>query len=139
MTAPITIIIVDDHQVVLDSWKSFLEANPRFKVVACCRDSIVAMERNEKLLPDILLVDVKMGPMNGFELTKRLVEKHPAIKIIGISVSNQINYAQKMIDNGARGYLTKTSTLEEINHAILEVYNGKVYLCEEIKKLGIGN
>jgi DNA-binding NarL/FixJ family response regulator len=81
-----------------------------------------------------MLVDVKMEPINGFTVTEKLAQKVPSIKIIGLSVNNQPRYANRMMKLGARGYLTKTSTLGEINQAIREVYAGRTYLCEEIQK-----
>lgn len=134
MTAAIRIILVDDHQVVLNSWKELLEKNPRFKVVAECLDGLEAIDRTISLSPDIVIVDVVMKPLNGFKVTEQISQKMPAVKVIGMSVNNQPNYANKMMEMGARGYLTKTSTLEEINYAINEIYNGRIYVCDEIRK-----
>ena len=133
MTAAIRIIIVDDHELVLNSWKDLLEKNPRFKVIAGCLDGHEAIDKTIKLAPDIILVDIKMKPLNGFQVAEKLNEKMPDVKVIGMSVNNQPNYANKMMELGARGYLTKTSTLEEISHAICEIYEGRNYVCEEIR------
>ena len=88
----------------------------------------------EKHIPDVMLVDVNMSPLNGFDVTQRTKEINSSIKIIGISISNQAVFAQRMLALGATGYLTKTSPLEEIYHCILEVHNGGRYICEEIRK-----
>ncbi|MEO7983674.1 MAG: response regulator transcription factor [Bacteroidota bacterium] len=131
---PIRIMLVDDHKIVRKSWKSLLENNPRFQVVADCENGQEAIETAAELLPDIILVDINMTPLNGFAVAERVIEKSPSIKVIGLSVNNQPKYAAKMIGLGARGYLTKTSSLEEINHGILEVYRGQVYICKEVTK-----
>ncbi len=131
---PIRIILVDDHHVILTSWKTLLETSPCLKVIAECDNGEIAIREAERLIPDIMLVDIKMTPLNGFEITERLLQKIPSIKIIGISVNNQPHYASKMLEFGARGFLTKTSTLEEIHHAIREVQQGNYYICEEICK-----
>ncbi len=131
---PIRIILVDDHKLVRKSWKTLLENNPRFRVVADCDNGHSAIEQAEEFAPDIMLVDINMSPLNGFSVTERLLEKLPGIKIIGLSVNNQAKYANKMIALGARGYLTKTSPLDEINRGIQEVQNGNVYICEEVKR-----
>jgi two-component system invasion response regulator UvrY len=133
--APIRIILVDDHQLVRESWKMLLETNPRVLVIAEFEDGESAIEQAPKLLPDIMLVDINMSPVNGFTVTEKILEVSPSIKIIGLSVNNQPMYANKMLELGAKGYLTKTSTLEEVHHGILEVYNGKNYICEEVKKI----
>jgi len=131
---PIRIILVDDHKLVRKSWKTLLENNPRFLVVADCDNGHSAIKQAEDLLPDIMLVDINMSPLNGFMVTEQVLEKIPGIKIIGLSVNNQAKYANKMVALGARGYLTKTSPLEEINQGIIEVHDGNLYICEEVKR-----
>lgn len=131
---PIRIILVDDHKLVRESWKILLENNPRFRVIADCDNGHTAVENAEKLIPDVMLVDINMSPMNGFAVTERILETMPSMKIIGMSVNNQPKYAVRMVELGARGYLTKTSSLEEINHGIMEVYNGEFYICDEVRK-----
>lgn len=130
----IRIILVDDHKIVRESWKILLENNPRFRVVGDCDNAQSAVELAKEHLPDIMLIDINMSPLNGFTVTKRILQATPSVKIIGLSVNDQPGYAVKMRELGAKGYLTKTSSLEEINHGILEVYRGKSYICEEIKK-----
>jgi len=131
---PIRIMLVDDHKIVRKAWKSLLENNPRFQVIADCDNGQSAIEQARELIPDIMLVDINMSPLNGFTVTERVLETNPSIKIIGLSVNNQPKYAIKMVELGARGYLTKTSSLEEINHGILEVYKGEFYICEEVTR-----
>lgn len=133
-SSTIRIVIADDHQFIRESWKALLENNPRFKVVAECVNGEQAILQARELLPDIMLVDINMSPDSGFEVTRRVTEEIPRVRIIGISVNNQPKYAEKMVQLGAKGYLTKTSSLKEINRGITEVYNGNIYICEEIKK-----
>lgn len=136
MTTPqIRIILADDHPVIRERWRSLLENNPRFQVVADCENGELAIALAGELMPDILLVDLNMSPGNGFEVARIAHEKFPCVRVIGLSVNNQPKYAGRMIKLGARGYLTKTSTLEEINLGIIEVYNGNIYICEEVRKL----
>lgn len=130
----ISIILVDDHKLVRQSWKMLLENNPRLKVVADCENGETALEETEKHSPDIILVDINMSPDNGFIITEKILRLLPSTKIIGLSANNQPKYAARMVELGARGYLTKTSSLEEINHGIEEVHEGRVYICKEIKK-----
>ena len=93
---------------------ALLENNPRFRVVADCDNGAdAAIEQAKQLLPDIMLVDINMTPDNGFKVTERVAAELPSVKIIGISVNNQPKYAIKMIELGARGYLTKTSSLKK--------------------------
>ncbi|MBK8139602.1 MAG: response regulator transcription factor [Chitinophagaceae bacterium] len=129
----IRIMLVDDHQLVRESWKLLLENNPRFQVIADCDNGNAALEQFQSHHPDIMLVDINMSPVNGFELTRRIIETMPMAKIIGLSVHNQPKYATRMMELGARGFLTKTSPLEEINRGILAVHRGEHYICEEVR------
>jgi two-component system, NarL family, invasion response regulator UvrY len=132
--SPIRIILVDDHKLVRQSWKMLLENNPRFQIIADFDNGESAIKEARQLVPDIMLVDINMTPVNGFAVTERIMETTPSIKIIGLSVNNQPKYAIKMMGLGAKGYLTKTSSLEEINHGIMKVHKGELYICEEVRK-----
>ena len=130
----IRIILVDDHKLVRELWKTLLETNPLFQVIADYDNGLTAIEEAPKLLPDIMFVDINMKPINGFAVTESITKSNPAIKIIGLSVNNLPIYATKMIGLGARGYITKTSPLDEVIQAILSVQNGEIYICDEVKK-----
>jgi DNA-binding NarL/FixJ family response regulator len=133
----IRIVLTDDHQLVRETWKLIIETDPTLTVVAQCASGAEAIEAAITLNPDIILMDVNMHPMNGFEATTEILQKNPEIKIIGISVNNQVSYARNMLEAGARGYVTKNSSREEMLAAIKTVYNGDIYICEEIRnKLG---
>lgn len=130
---PIRIILVDDHKLLLKTWRMLLSNNEIFQVVAECENGNDAIEEAERLVPDIMLIDINMKPLNGFEVTEAIMKKLPSIKIMGLSVNNQPKYASRMLELGARGYITKTSPPEEIKHGISEVHKGEIYVCDEIK------
>lgn len=132
---PIRIILVDDHKLARESWSLLLDYDPRFSVIKECENGPDAIQEVSRLKPDILLVDINMYPLNGFEVTQKVLEADPSMKIIGISVNNQPSYANKMIEIGARGFVTKGSPFEEITHAIVEVHNGRNYVCNEIRNM----
>lgn len=133
--APIRIVLVDDHKLARESWSLLLGYDTRFTVVAECEKGEDAIREVAHLLPDIVLVDINMSPVNGFEVTRKLIEANPDTKIIGISVNNQPSYANRMLEIGAMGFITKGSPFEEVTHAIMEVKNGRRYICSEIKKM----
>lgn len=134
ISSPVRIILADDHQMVRESWKILLENNPLFQVVADCDNGFCAIDLCQEHKPDIVLVDINITPLNGFNITEKIVQLVPTARIIGFSVSNKSRYATRMLEIGARGYLTKTSPLEEIYEGILAVFNGDNYICEEIKR-----
>ena len=129
----IRIILADEHTPIRKSWKKILESNPRFTVLADCENGLVAQQLVNQLRPDILLMDLTNSPEDGLKIAEQIVMQFPAVKVVGISVSNRPHYALKMISLGAKGYLTKTSPLSEIYEGIIQVFEGHTYICEEIR------
>lgn len=131
----ITILIADDHKLIRETWTYILNSDDRFEVVAECGDAEQAVELTKELSPNIVLMDINMPPFNGFEATEQIRKVSPESKVIGVSMHSQPAYAKKMLQVGARGYVTKNSSKEEMFNAITEVYNGNKYVCDEIKTI----
>lgn len=129
----VSILIADDHKLIRETWSYILNNEPRFEVVAECGDSEQAVEVARTKRPQIVLMDINMTPISGFEATEKIRKVSPTSKIIGVSMHSQPAYAKKMLQIGARGYVTKNSSKEEMIKAILEVQNGNKYICDEIK------
>ncbi|MDE3247910.1 MAG: response regulator transcription factor [Bacteroidota bacterium] len=131
----ITILIADDHKLIRETWTYILNSDDRFEVVAECGDAEQAVELAKELAPDIVLMDINMAPFNGFEATEKIRKLSPETRIIGVSMHSQPAYAKKMLQVGARGYVTKNSSKEEMFAAIMDVYKGNKYVCDEIKTI----
>jgi DNA-binding NarL/FixJ family response regulator len=129
----ISVLIADDHKLIRDTWSYILNTDNRFQVIAECGDSEQAVEAAKIKRPHIVLMDINMLPISGFEATERIRKVSPASKIIGVSMHSQPAYAKKMLQIGAKGYVTKNSSKEEMMKAIMEVHQGNKYICEEIK------
>ena len=131
----ITILLVDDHKLIRDSWSFILNSDPRFTVIGetSTGDEAVEIARNKR--PKIVLMDVNMTPVNGFDATKQIRKYSPGSKVIGISMHTMPAYARRMLQMGAMGYVTKNSSKDEMITAIMEVNNGKKYVCEEVKNI----
>jgi DNA-binding NarL/FixJ family response regulator len=80
-------------------------------------------------------MDINMTPVNGFEATKLVRKFSPGSKVIGISMHSMPAYARRMLQMGAMGYVTKNSSKDELLQAIIEVNNGKKYVCDEVKNI----
>lgn len=132
MDEPIRLAIVDDHNLMRETWKMALQTHPRIKVIAECASGEEAIHCAETIAPDVMLMDINMSPVNGFEATRQIVLSFPGVKIIGLSINNQPAYARCMLQLGAKGYITKNSPREEMLKAILVVVDGGVYVCREI-------
>lgn len=129
----ISVLIADDHKLIRETWSYILNNDSRFEVIAECGDSEQAVEMSRMKRPQIVLMDINMMPISGFEATERIRKVSPLSKVIGVSMHSQPAYAKKMLQIGARGYVTKNSSKEEMIKAIMEVYSGNKYVCEEIK------
>ena len=131
----ITILLVDDHKLIRDSWSFILNSDPRFNVIAETSSGDEAIEIAKNKRPQIVLMDVNMSPLNGFDATKQIRKYSPGSKIIGISMHSMPAYARRMLQMGAMGYVTKNSSKDEMINAIVEVNSGKKYVCEEVKNI----
>ena len=131
----ISILIADDHTLVRETWSFILNTDPRFKVIAESGSGENAVELAKELRPNIVIMDINLPGMNGIEATQLVRKYSPGSKIIGVSLHTQPSYARKMIQKGAMGYVTKNSSKEEMFKAIMEVQNGKKYICDEIKNI----
>jgi DNA-binding NarL/FixJ family response regulator len=133
MEETIRLVIVDDHDLMRETWKMVLQSDKRVRVIAECASGEEAIVAAKDLMPDVMLMDINMSPVNGFEATRKIAKAHPAIKIIGLSINNQPAYARNMIQLGAKGYVTKNSSREELITAIETVMGGGIYICKEIQ------
>ncbi len=135
MNKAITILIADDNHFMRESLRFLIAHEENLKLVGEAESGMEAISLSRKLCPDIVLIDINMSPVNGFEATRKILKGNPSAKIIGLSVHNQASYAKNILQLGAKGYMTKSSTHLEIIHAIKEVASGKEYICTELTDL----
>lgn len=131
----ITVLLVDDHRMMMDAWAIVLGQHKQFKVVGQATVPEEALKLVEAEKPEIVLTDINMSPIDGFTLTEKILEISPASKVIGVSMHNIPIYAKKMLRMGGRGYVTKNSSKDELITAILEVHSGNIFICKEIKDI----
>ncbi|HLX92210.1 MAG TPA: response regulator transcription factor [Puia sp.] len=128
----ISVVLVDDHALIRESWSQLLKMLRQFEIVGDTGDSQEAIEIVRNTRPDIVFLDINIKPRDGFETIKELLEISPKSKVIALSMYTLPAYAKKMIGLGARGYITKNSSVEEILEAIGVIIKGEVYVCREI-------
>lgn len=126
-------VIVDDHRMMRETWKMILQRDPRIEVIAECASGEEAIQCADAQVPDVMLMDINMAPVNGFEATRKIAKAHPEIKIIGLSINNQPTYARNLMQLGAKGYVTKNSPAEEMIEAIRTVCDGGTYICKDVQ------
>jgi len=119
----IRILLVDDQQVVREGLRRMLELENDLNVVGEAADASEALPQVESLSPEIVLMDIKMGGVDGIELTRRLRQKHPDINVIMLTLYDE--YLTQAIEAGAVGYLLKDIKREELVRAIRSVRDGR--------------
>lgn len=131
----VSILIADDYKLIRETWTYIINSYPHLEVIAETDSGehavILALEKR----PDIILMDINMKPMDGFQATKELSDTLCSSKIIGVSMYSQPLYAKKMLQMGAAGYVTKNSSKEEMIEAICQVSQGNKYICNEVKSI----
>ncbi|MFT4019006.1 MAG: response regulator transcription factor [Agriterribacter sp.] len=126
------IFIVDDHYMVVEGIRSLLQNETGLEWLGHAMNAASCMAfLQQKQLPDVILMDINLPDKSGIELCKEVKEKYPAVFIIGLSTFNQQSFIQKMMENGASGYILKNATLEELVEAIETVVKGKTFLSNE--------
>ncbi len=129
----INVLIVDDHALVRMGIRRLLENQPDMTVVAEAENGETALALVKVHKPDVVLLDMKMPGIDGWEVTRRLNKTHPNTKVIVVTTANvDPTFPGRLLQLGAMGYLTKESDADEMAMAIRRVYKGDKYLCAEI-------
>jgi len=124
----IKVFIVDDHYMVIEGIQSLLANDPDIEFSGHASTAISCLSYLDRNEPDVILLDISLPDMSGIDLCLEIKKTHPAIFILGLSTFNQHSYIEKMLENGASGYLLKNATKQELSLAIKNVYAGKKYL-----------
>jgi two-component system invasion response regulator UvrY len=128
----IRIMIVDDHEFVRVGLRHILEEYGDFEIAAEAGNGEMALRLNHKCKPDVVLLDVELPGLSGFEIARRLKNASPRQHIIAISNRTRSPFPQKLLDAGASGYLTKACAAVELVRAIRAVVRGERYISAEI-------
>src|SRR5258705_7808342 len=127
----IKIFIVDDHYMVIEGIHSLLKNETNIDWMGHATNAASCMAFLQHESPDVILMDINLPDKSGIDLCKEVKAKYPAIHILGLSSFNQQSFIQKMIENGASGYVLKNATREELTEAIEAVMEGRKFLSLE--------
>ena len=125
----IEIIIADDHMMIREGLKQLLELDGTMKVIAEANDGEECLNLlNKKIHPDILLLDINMPKKNGIEVLEYIKQNKIPVKVLILTVHNEVEYLLKAVDIGIDGYLLKDSSYDELKEAIDVVISGNTYI-----------
>lgn len=137
MTA--SVFIVDDHYMVIEGIRSLLQHERSIEWTGHASNAASCLAFLKQQQPDVILMDINLPDKSGIDLCREVKEKYPSVFIIGLSTFNQQSFIQKMMENGASGYVLKNATQEELVEAIATVLKGKTYLSEEVSQVLLKN
>lgn len=131
----ITVGILDDHEMILEGLATMLAQNNTIKVQGCWTHHVNCLEDLKEQCPDVLLLDINLKNANGIELCALLCKSYPNLNIIAISNFNESSFIKNMLRNGAKSYLLKNTSKEDLITAIQTVHQGERYLPRTVENI----
>ncbi|MEG2440483.1 MAG: response regulator transcription factor [Acetivibrio sp.] len=125
---PIKIIIIDDHSMIREGLKQLLELDGDIEVIGEAGDGVEGIKLLESTNPDVMLLDINMPNMNGLQVLEELKKEKRNVKILILTIHNEIEYLFKAVEIGVDGYVLKDSNSSILKTAITTVYNGESYI-----------
>lgn len=127
-SAPITVLITDDHVLVREGTRRLLETERDIRVVGEAGDGATAVTLAEELKPDVVIMDIAMPGMNGIEATQQIKARMPQMAVLALTAHDDIQYVMKLLDAGAAGFLLKDVRGRELVDAVRAVHRGETTL-----------
>lgn len=128
----IDVLLTDDHALVRTGIRRLLEDSKLVNIVGEADSGEEGVALAQKLKPDVILMDINMPGIGGVEACRRILQRDPKQKIIVLTIHNEQTFPKRMLEIGARGYLTKECGVDEMLLAIKQVYNGSAYIAPSI-------
>lgn len=126
------ILLVDDHQLIIDGLKGFFVEHEKYKVVGEANNGAEAIKLSDVLSPDVILMDIEMPEITGIQACEEIKRTKPEIKVIIVSMHQEKELIKKLVERGADGYLLKNSSKEEVLKAIDSVVEGQPYFSQDV-------
>jgi two-component system response regulator NreC len=132
---PIRIILADDHAVMRTGLRLVLERQQDFEVVGEASDGREAVAMAQKLLPNVLVMDIGMPNLNGIEAARQVASAAPQISVVILSMHSDESYVLRALKAGAKAYLLKESAESDLIAAIRAVYSGKAFFSPAVSRM----
>jgi len=130
----IRVVLADDHAMVREALAQILEESGSIKVVAQAADGAQVHEAVAKTHPDLLVLDYSMPNFNTPSAIESLLRRYPGMKILLLTVHENIHYAVKVLESGAHGYVVKSAAVGELVDAIKAVADGEIYISPKVSQ-----
>jgi DNA-binding NarL/FixJ family response regulator len=126
------ILLADDHSVVRSGFRALLSAQPDLEVVGEASDGRDAVEQTVLLKPDVVVMDVTMPNLNGIEATRRMAQEVPRVRVLALSMHKDAVYVREILRAGARGYLLKDSSEQDLINAVRALAKGEGFISPAV-------
>jgi DNA-binding NarL/FixJ family response regulator len=131
----IKIILVDDHQLVRDGIKALLNGIPDIDIIGEASGASELFSELENMRPDLLIMDISLPGISGIEITKKICKDYTGISVLMLSMYNSEEFILNSLKSGARGYLPKNTSRDELLEAIYTIKKGEVFFSDSISKV----
>jgi DNA-binding NarL/FixJ family response regulator len=137
----INILLVDDHTLIREGLKLILKKSKQFKIIGEACNGVEALDflKKDASKTHVMLLDITMPELDGFEVAKVAKKKYPNLKILALTMHNEESYITKMIDVGVHGYVLKDSNLDDLSSAIKTVLEDKPYYSSDVSAVMISS
>jgi len=126
------ILLADDHELVRRGLRALLESQPGWEVCGEASDGRTAVEMSRRLLPDIVVMDVSMPELNGFEATRQILAKQPKVEVLALSMHESQQMVNELLDAGAHGYVLKSDAGSDLVAAVEALRNHRYFFSQRL-------
>ena len=131
----IRVVVVDDHRLVIEGLKALLSSDAQLEITASFTTGQAALTFLETQPTEVVLLDVNLPDIHGVEMCRIIHERHPSVKMLGLSTYCEPSIINQMIRHGVSGYLLKNVVADELMRAIRQIHRGQHYFGAEIQKM----
>ncbi|MCK9270405.1 MAG: response regulator transcription factor [Bacteroidales bacterium] len=135
----IKILLVDDHQLMLDGLKTMLTEQDNLLIVGAVANAERALTELTYKNIDVILADINLPGMDGIEFTRQVTTRYPKVRLVALTMHNESSVINQMIAAGASGFVIKSNSIDELIEAIRQVANGKKFLSPEVQAIVMDN
>lgn len=133
------IVLADDHELFLSGLQGLLARQNDCEVVGTAHNGSECLELLESIECDVVMMDVDMPVMNGIEATEKIAHRHPNVKVVVLSMHSDDEYYFRMVEAGAKGFILKNSSIDEVVAAVKTVAGGGNYFSQELLRNLVGS
>lgn len=135
MNKATSVLLVDDHELILEGMNLLVSDHEDFKIVGMAKSGAEAIALMDAKKPEVIVLDISMPGLNGIETAKRILNTHPNVKILMLSIYDNELYVMESIEIGCKGYVLKSSDSEVIINAIKAISEGRNYYCSYVSQI----